>query len=167
MQELTKTLSSVFASVILETGIILLMSKTSMLTFTKFITLGLMLRGGRTVCCGCTSGSFPTPFYLLSEISCLWLGHSVMAYWVQEHWGWNHKFSNSVFDVSYQAEVSYFLMPPLMCTTCPSALIVKCYQCEEQQHSGLILKNLWMVASHKTCVRSVVQFICSFTLPIT
>jgi hypothetical protein len=46
---------------ILETAVILLMSKTSMLTFTKFVTLGLMLHGGRTIFCGCTSGSFPHP----------------------------------------------------------------------------------------------------------
>jgi hypothetical protein len=146
----------------------LLMLKTSILTFTKFITLGLMLHGGRTILCGSTSGPLPTPFYLFSEISCLWLGYSVMVYWVQEHWGWNHKFSTSgVYDVCYQAEVSYFLMPPLMCATCPSGLIVKCYQCEEQQHSGLILKNLWIVASHQTYVHPVVQFICSFTFAVS
>lgn len=111
-------------------------------------------------------GHCPTPFYLFSEISCLWLGHSVMAYWVQEHWGWNHKFSNGVYDVCYQAEVSYFVMLPLTCVTCPSGLIVKCCQCEEWQHSGLILKNLWMVASHQTYTHSVVQFICSVTLAV-
>jgi hypothetical protein len=58
-------LSSIFASMILETGIVLLMSKTSMLTIAKFITLGLMLHGGRTVFCGSASGSLPYPLLLL------------------------------------------------------------------------------------------------------
>ena len=110
-------------------------------------------------------GHFPTPFYLFSEISCLWLGHSVMAYRVQEHWGWNHKFSNGVYDVCYQAEVSYF-MPSVVYVTCSSGLIVKCYHCEVRQHSGLILKNLWMVAGHQTYVLPAVQFICSFTFAV-
>ena len=46
---------------ILETGIVLLMLKTPILTFTKFITLGLMLHGCRTIFCVSTSGSLPHP----------------------------------------------------------------------------------------------------------
>jgi hypothetical protein len=104
--------SAVFSSLILETDNVLLMSKTCILAqnlafwswcYVEVEQFSVDLQVGH----------FPTPFYLFSEISCLRWDHSVVAYWVQALWGWNHWFSSGIYDVCYRAEVSHFLMPPL------------------------------------------------------